>query len=54
MITTLCSLGEKMNGLTQMKVGTKLILGFFVVALIGAIIGVLGISKPANSATWPA
>ena len=34
-----------MNGLTQMKVGTKLILGFLVVALIGAIIGVLGILK---------
>ena len=34
-----------MNGLTQMKVGTKLIFGFLVVALIGAIIGVLGILK---------
>ena len=45
MTTTLCSLGKKMNGLTQMKVGTKLILGFLVVALIGAIIGVLGILK---------
>ena len=45
MTTTLCSLGKKMNGLTQMKVGTKLILGFLVVALIGAVIGVLGILK---------
>ena len=34
-----------MNALSDMKVGTKLIAGFLAVAVIGAIIGVLGILK---------
>ena len=34
-----------MNALKDMKVGTKLIAGFLAVAVIGAIIGVLGIVK---------
>ena len=34
-----------MNALSGMKVGTKLIAGFLAVAVIGAIIGVLGIVK---------
>ena len=38
-------LGKKMNWFTQMKVGTKLMLGFFIVALIGGVIGALGILK---------
>ncbi len=34
-----------MNWFTHMKVGSKLVLGFLVVSLIGAVIGVLGIVK---------
>ncbi len=34
-----------MNWFTHMKVGSKLIFGFLVVSLIGAVIGVLGILK---------
>ena len=34
-----------MNWFTHMKIGTKLIFGFLVVSLIGAVIGVLGIVK---------
>lgn len=34
-----------MHTLSRMKVGTKLIAGFLVVAFIGALIGVLGILK---------
>lgn len=34
-----------MNALSGMKVGTKLIAGFLAVAVIGAIIGMLGIVK---------
>ena len=43
-----------MDWFTQLKVGTKLILGFLVVSLIGAVIGVLGIlntSKLSDMAT---
>ena len=38
-----------MNALSDMKVGTKLITGFLAVAVIGAIIGVLGIVKTSRS-----
>lgn len=34
-----------MNGLTRMKVGTKLLAGFLAVAAIGAVIGLLGMLK---------
>ena len=34
-----------MNWFTHMKVGSKLVLGFFAVSLIGAVIGVLGVVK---------
>ena len=40
-----------MNALKDMKVGTKLIAGFLAVAVIGAIIGVLGIVKTSELRT---